>query len=73
MTGAKATNFCRMRPPSIPRPGSRISILVRGPRSKGDWSFINRNCLVVWTTTGKMCSIANATRINPGIGKMQHL
>jgi phosphonate metabolism protein (transferase hexapeptide repeat family) len=34
--------------------------------SMGDWSYITRNCHVVWTTIGKMCSIANATRINPG-------
>lgn len=34
--------------------------------SMGDWSYITQNCHVVWTTIGKMCSIANATRINPG-------
>jgi phosphonate metabolism protein (transferase hexapeptide repeat family) len=32
----------------------------------GDWSYITQDCHVVWTTIGKMCSIANATRINPG-------
>jgi hypothetical protein len=34
--------------------------------SMGDFSYITQNCHVVWTTIGKMCSIANATRINPG-------
>lgn len=34
--------------------------------SMGDWSYITQNCHVVWTTIGKMCSIANSTRINPG-------
>ncbi|MEM1151168.1 MAG: DapH/DapD/GlmU-related protein [Pseudomonadota bacterium] len=34
--------------------------------SMGDWSYITQNCHVVWTTIGKMCSIANATRLNPG-------
>ena len=34
--------------------------------SMGDWSYITQNCHVVWTTIGKMCSIANAARINPG-------
>jgi phosphonate metabolism protein (transferase hexapeptide repeat family) len=34
--------------------------------SMGDWSYITKDCHVVWTTIGKMCSIANATRINPG-------
>ena len=32
----------------------------------GDYSYITRNCHVVWTTIGKFCSIANSTRINPG-------
>lgn len=32
----------------------------------GDYSYITRNCHVVWTTIGKFCSIANDTRINPG-------
>jgi hypothetical protein len=32
----------------------------------GDWSYITQNCHVVWATIGKMCSIANAARINPG-------
>ncbi|TCL08273.1 hypothetical protein BXY66_0308 [Shimia isoporae] len=32
----------------------------------GDYSYITQNCNVVWTTIGKFCSIANATRINPG-------
>lgn len=32
----------------------------------GDLSYITQHCNVVWTTIGKMCSIANATRINPG-------
>lgn len=32
----------------------------------GDYSYITRDCHVVWTTIGKLCSIANATRINPG-------
>jgi hypothetical protein len=34
--------------------------------SMGDWSYITQNCHVVWATIGKMCSIANAARINPG-------
>lgn len=34
--------------------------------SMGDWSYITQHCHVVWTTIGKMCSIANSTRINPG-------
>lgn len=32
----------------------------------GDYSYITRDCNVVWATIGKLCSIANATRINPG-------
>lgn len=32
----------------------------------GDWSYITQDCHVVWTSIGKMCSIANAARINPG-------
>ena len=32
----------------------------------GDYSYITQNCHVVWTTIGKYCSIANATRLNPG-------
>ena len=32
----------------------------------GDYSYITRNCNVVWATIGKFCSIANDTRINPG-------
>jgi len=32
----------------------------------GDWSYVTQDCHIVWTTIGKMCSIANATRINPG-------
>ena len=32
----------------------------------GDYSYITRDCQVVWTTIGKFCSFANATRINPG-------
>ena len=32
----------------------------------GDWSYITQHCHVVWTSIGKMCSIANSTRINPG-------
>jgi phosphonate metabolism protein (transferase hexapeptide repeat family) len=32
----------------------------------GDYSYITRDCHVIWTTIGKFCSIANATRINPG-------
>lgn len=32
----------------------------------GDWSYITRDCHVIWTDIGKMCSIANATRLNPG-------
>jgi len=42
----------------------RGTVLRHG--SMGDWSYITQNCHVVWTTIGKMCSIANATRINPG-------
>lgn len=34
--------------------------------SMGDWSYITQQCHVVWTTIGKMCSIANSTRLNPG-------
>ncbi|MEO1732787.1 MAG: DapH/DapD/GlmU-related protein [Pseudomonadota bacterium] len=34
--------------------------------SMGDYSYITRDCHVVWTTIGKFCSIANSTRINPG-------
>ncbi|MEM1149109.1 MAG: DapH/DapD/GlmU-related protein [Pseudomonadota bacterium] len=34
--------------------------------SMDDWSYITQDCHVVWTSIGKMCSIANATRINPG-------
>lgn len=34
--------------------------------SMGDWSYITQHCRVVWTTIGKMCSIANSTRLNPG-------
>ena len=34
--------------------------------SMGDWSYITKDCHVVWSTIGKMCSIANSTRINPG-------
>ncbi len=34
--------------------------------SMGDWSYITQDCHVVWTSIGKMCSIANSTRINPG-------
>ena len=34
--------------------------------SMGDWSYITRDCHVVWTTIGEMCSIANGARINPG-------
>ncbi|MGJ8623450.1 MAG: chloramphenicol acetyltransferase [Yoonia sp.] len=34
--------------------------------SMGDYSYITRDCNVVWATIGKFCSIANATRINPG-------
>ena len=34
--------------------------------SMSDWSYITEGCHVVWTTIGKMCSIANSTRINPG-------
>ena len=30
----------------------------------GDWSYIAENCHVVWATNEKMCSIANAARIN---------
>ncbi|MEO0693594.1 MAG: chloramphenicol acetyltransferase, partial [Pseudomonadota bacterium] len=29
--------------------------------SMGDWSYITQDCHVVWTSIGKMCSIANAT------------
>lgn len=32
----------------------------------GDYSYITQQCHVVWSTIGKFCSIANATRINPG-------
>ena len=32
----------------------------------GDYSYITSDCHVVWATIGKFCSIANATRINPG-------
>lgn len=32
----------------------------------GDWSYVTQDCHIVWATIGKMCSIANATRINPG-------
>ena len=32
----------------------------------GDWSFITRDCHLVWTTIGKMYSIANGARISPG-------
>ena len=32
----------------------------------GDYSYIVRDCLVVWTKIGKFCSIANNVRINPG-------
>ena len=32
----------------------------------GDYSYITQDCHVVWPTIGKFCSIANATRINPG-------
>lgn len=42
----------------------RGTVLKAG--SMGDWSYITQDCHVVWTTIGKMCSIANATRINPG-------
>lgn len=42
----------------------RATVLRSG--SMGDWSYITQDCHVVWTTIGKMCSIANATRINPG-------
>jgi len=34
--------------------------------SMGDWSYVTQHCHVVWASIGKMCSIANATRINPG-------
>lgn len=34
--------------------------------SMGDYSYITRQCEVVWTTIGKFCSIANYTRLNPG-------
>ena len=33
--------------------------------SMGDWSYITKDCHVVWSTIGKMCSIANSTRIIP--------
>lgn len=32
----------------------------------GDYSYITQQGHVVWTTIGRFCSIANATRINPG-------
>ena len=32
----------------------------------GGYSYITEHCHVVWTTIGKFCSIADATRINPG-------
>ena len=32
----------------------------------GDFSYITKDCSVVWTKIGKFCSIANATRLNPG-------
>ncbi|MEO0915095.1 MAG: DapH/DapD/GlmU-related protein [Pseudomonadota bacterium] len=32
----------------------------------GDYSYVTRDCNIVWATIGKYCSIANATRINPG-------
>lgn len=32
----------------------------------GDYSYVTRECHIVWTTIGKLCSIANFTRINPG-------
>ncbi len=32
----------------------------------GDYSYITQDCHVVWTSIGKFCSIANATRLNPG-------
>jgi phosphonate metabolism protein (transferase hexapeptide repeat family) len=32
----------------------------------GDWSYVTQACHIVWTTIGKMCSIANGARINPG-------
>lgn len=32
----------------------------------GDWSYVTQHCHIVWTTIGKMCSIANHARINPG-------
>ncbi|MEO1700599.1 MAG: DapH/DapD/GlmU-related protein [Pseudomonadota bacterium] len=34
--------------------------------SMSDYSYITRDCHVVWATIGKFCSIANSTRINPG-------
>ena len=34
--------------------------------SLGDYSYVTRGCNVVWTTIGKFCSIADATRLNPG-------
>ncbi|MDP5085226.1 MAG: chloramphenicol acetyltransferase [Yoonia sp.] len=34
--------------------------------SMGDYSYITQHCHVVWTSIGKFCSIANATRLNPG-------
>lgn len=42
----------------------RGTVLKSG--AMGDWSYITQDCHVVWTTIGKMCSIASATRINPG-------
>lgn len=32
----------------------------------GDFSYIARDAMVIYTTIGKFCSIAAATRINPG-------
>lgn len=32
----------------------------------GDWSYVTQDCHIVWTTIGKMCSIANGARLNPG-------
>lgn len=34
--------------------------------SMAEWSDITQNCHVGWPAIGKMCSIANASRINPG-------
>lgn len=34
--------------------------------SMGDWSYITEDGHAVWTTIGKMCSIARGVRINPG-------